>query len=281
MKAFYVKVLGSIVAVGIASCPILADSVTLSPIFVSIGPNPNTPSPSYAGYTYSAQAGVSAGGVNVGGNIKSTPSAYNVLGSSESTVSLQSIVGTPFPSWLGAADPSGPLASESGNCIFWSLEIVGAQDQNSISLNQLNFAQSSTDPLNYFGIKGSYASFAYSPDALGILADGEQISSGSPNQDVNRIVVTGFGGYLDGDPAVTGYQLTGNDSADLQAIDNIYASALGNFSIDTCFTYGAASTCGTVNVVDTVDTPEPSSVIELILGLSLLSFGCLRRHFQV
>jgi len=256
-----------------------ADSVTLSPLFVSIGPNPNTPSPSYAGYTYNAQYGVSAAGVDVGGNINSTPTAYNVLGSGgTATVALQSVVGTPFASWLGVADPSGPLRDETGNCIFWSLEITGTPGKNDISLSQLSFSQSSTDPLDYFGITGSYASFAYAPDAVGILANGHDSGSGSPDQDVNEIIITDFGSYLDGNPAVTGYPLTGNDAVDLQAIDSTFSSALGNFSIDTCFAYGTASTCDAVTVVG---TPEPPSVIIFILGLSLLILSLPRGRHQV
>src|SRR5579863_5263495 len=87
------------------SCSLEAASVTLSPIYVSIGPDANT-SPSYAAYTANAQTGVAAGGVNEGGNIQLIPSAFNVVGSAAHVaVNGTSITNTPFPSWLGVADP--------------------------------------------------------------------------------------------------------------------------------------------------------------------------------
>jgi hypothetical protein len=257
-----------------------ADTVSISQIYVSIGPNANTPSPSYGGYTANAQTGVASGGVNVGGNIVTTPTAYNVIGSGgTATVGTGSIIGTPFPSWLSVADPTGALASETGNMLYWSIVVSGMTGVNDISLSQLSVTQSSTDPLDSFGdptqpsgvFSFSFSGVDYAADTVGILANGTQITSGSSAQLVNQLVITGFSADLD--PAllssITGVTFSGTDAQQMQEMDNAFESTLGNFSINTCFAYsGVAPSCDTVNVI----TPEPASVSLLLLALWLMPF---------
>ena len=260
-----------------AACSAQAATVTLSKIYVSVGPNSVTPSPSYPAYTTNAQTGVLAGGVSVGGDIHATPTAYNVLGSGVS-VSANSIVGTPFPSWFGVADPGGALANETGNALFWSVVISGTPGLNDINLGQVSVQQSSTDPLASFGdplnpFTADYSASSYAFDHLGILADGTLVSSGASTNAVNKIVLTSFSALLD--PLVLaadlGISFTGSHAQQMKQIDDAFALNLGNFSINTCFYYGtAASTCDSVNVI----VPEPA-YSELLFVLIAGCLGCV------
>jgi len=258
-----------------------AETATLSTIYVSIGPDPYS-SPNYSGYTTNAQAGVTAGGVNVGGNINASPSAYNVVGTG--AVAQGQIIATPFSSWLNVADPGGVFSGETGNFLYWSIVITGAPGQNDINLNSVSVVQSSTDPLMTFGDPASpsvalYSTSTYAPDAVGILANGSTITSGSPTQDVNEIVLTGFGAALD--PTLLPNTFTGTDAQQLQQIDAAFAADLGNFSINTCFDYTqtsgtVTSSCDTVNVSA---TPEVSTVRSTAFaGLALIVFWFYRRQ---
>jgi hypothetical protein len=271
----------------LVSCALQAASVTLSPIYVSIGPNANTPSPSYGGYTANAQAGVSGGGVDVGGNMATTPTAYNVVGSGGTvTVSNSSIIGTPFPSWLSVAPPTlASLAGETGNMLYWSVIISGGPG-NTINLDTLNVTQISNDPLDSFGdgagglFSASYAGASYAADHVGVLANGTTVTSGAGTQLVNSIVLTSFSAFLD--PGIlsadTGVTFSGTDAQQMKQMDDAFSFYLGNFAINTCFYYGdpagagTPSTCDSVNVVKAVNvvTPEPASFGSVILTLSML-----------
>ena len=208
------------------------DSVTISPIYLSIGPDANTSS-SYAAYTANAQTAVANGLSSVGGNIQVTPSAFNLIGSG-STVAVDgsSITNTPFPSWLGVADPTGALSGEQGNMLFWSVVLTGSNGSN-ISLSQVTFAQSSNDPLNYFGdpanpFTATYSNYA--PDSVGITSTGTKITSGASTQQVNEIILTGFAAAQSG----YGVPTSGTDAQKLQQIDDAFAAGLGSYSINTC-----------------------------------------------
>jgi hypothetical protein len=263
----------------LAAC--YSEAGVISQIYVSIGPDAGAPSPSYAGYTANAQAGVSSGGKNVGGDIATTPIAYNVLGSgTTATVPIDSIIATSFPSWLSVADPAGSLTGESGNNLFWSVLISGSPGLNDISLADVAVSQNSNDPLNTFGdglggpFTFSYSGSTYSASDVGIMANGTRITSGLASAPVNEIVLTGFSSFLSPATLAADLNLTfsGTDQEQMQQIDSAFAGALGNFSINTCFSLnGGASTC---DVVDVVTTPEPGSIKALSFALALLGGVC-------
>ncbi len=270
----------SILLTSVAVLSLQADDVTISQIYVSIGPNANAPSPSYGGYTTNAQAGVQAGGVNQGGSITNTPTAYNVVGNGNTaTVANSSIIetsdvngGPGFSSWLGTADPGGAFAGETGNMIFFSVVITGTN----ISLSGLNITQSSTDPLSSFGSPSNpftfnFGSTSYSADQVGITAGNTLVTSGLATQQVNEIILTSVGVSLD--PGVLqqdfpGLTFTGTDAQQEQEIIAAFDQDLGNFEINTCYTYtgSTASSCDTVNVL----VPEPSVNAGILLGLATL-----------
>jgi len=255
--------------------PLHAATVTLSQIYVSIGPDANT-SPNYGAYTTNAQAGVIAGGVNEGGSIATTPSAYNVVGTGNTaSVNGAQITNSPFPSWLGVADPTGALAAEKGNMIYWSIVFQGTN----ISLSNINLTQNSTDPLDYFGdstqpgglATTSFAGIDYAPDLVGITSTNQLITSGVGTQLVNEIVITGFGEAQDG----YGFPAVGTDAQQLAAIDQAFAQGLGNYSINTCYYYGpvaqgSPSSCDSTSVANAL-TPEPTAFSTVAIALFLSS----------
>lgn len=277
------KVFGIALSLFFASSLMQAASVTLSPIYVSIGPDQNT-SPSYSAYTTNAQAALAAGQSSLGGSIATTPSAYNAIGSG-STVAANgaSITNSPFPSWLGVADPGGALTGQLGNMIYWNIVFTGTN----ISLSQVNVTQLSTDSLDYFGSPGQPGGLftqtfsSYSSSLVGITSGGAQITSGASTQQVNEIIISGFAAAQDG----YGIANSGTDAQKLQQIDNAFATTLGSYAIDTCFYYGTASssnpnTCDTVDVTNSVVTtsvPEPSSLF-LAIPLLLPAGWFLRRR---
>ena len=194
--------------IGLASVSLLGDpvNVTFSPVYVSIGPNPNT-SPSYGGYTINAQTGVLALGQNEGGTIVpgqpgSSPTAFNLVDNVNRipTITPADIIATSFPSWLGTADPPSPFNNETGNAVFFSIEITSNSPAlNDISLSNVFYAQKSNDlsqtfsnPLTGNDNLVSFANANYGPDAVGILVNGSTTSTGEAGTDlVNAIVLTG------------------------------------------------------------------------------------------
>ncbi len=249
-----------------------AAPITVSPIYVSIGPDGNT-SPSYAAYTANAIVGVTTNAADVGGSIQTTPSAFNLAGNGPTVaVSGPDITNTPFPSWLGVADPAGALSGQLGNMIYWNVVITGTN----ISLSQINVTQASTDPGDSFGNSSNpgglftHTYSTYEPDVVGITSGGIEITSGASTQPVNTIIITGFAAAQSG----YGFNFSGTDAQKLQQTDSALAGILGNYTINTCFYYGAASntnpnTCDAVDVTN-ITAPEPSAFTYAALSLLLL-----------
>jgi hypothetical protein len=269
------------------SCSLQADTVTLFQIYVSIGPRGNT-SPSYAAYTANAQAGVAGGGVNKSGDIATDPTAFNVV-TTGTAADLQgsSITNTPFPSWMGTADPSGALAAEKGSMAYWSIDFQGTN----ISLSNITVTQMSTDKLDYFGdgagglFTFSFSGQDYGADFVGIASDGTVITSGSGTQQVKEIIITGFAVAQDG----YGFGFTGTDAQQLTQINNAFTTGLGTpYDINTCYYYGTAdsinpNSCDTTSVknvlVGTV-VPEPSSFNSVALAFALMPLAWMFRRLR-
>jgi len=240
-----------------------ASADSISPVYISLGPNPFG-SPSYAAYTSNAQAAVASGGGNIG-SIDTSPTAFNTL-SSISTADM--VVDGNFANWRGYANPASPFNSELGTAAFFSVVITG-NGANNLSLSQISFTQHDTDLLvpDYFANSGSYASSTYSADHVGILADGTLVTSGASSQMVNKIILTSFSAAFD----ASFYPDAGQLQLD-QAIADI--NTLGAFALNVCFQDAAAglNSCGTLNVAP---TPEPGT-----FGFIGLTFAGLAVAFR-
>jgi hypothetical protein len=242
-----------------------ASADSISPVYISLGPNPFG-SPSYAAYTSNAQAAVAGGGGNIG-DINASPTAFNTV-SSISTADM--FVDGNFANWRGAANPASPFNSEIGTAAFFSVVLTG-NGTNNLSLSQLTFTQHDTDLVvpDYFGTSGSYASSNYSSDHVGVLADGTLVTSGSSSQMVDKIILTSFSAAFD----ASFYPDSGQLQLD-QAIAD--ANTLGNFALNVCFQDAAAglNSCGTLNVAP---TPEPGNFGFIGLAFAGLALA-FRRH---
>lgn len=240
-----------------------ASADSISPVYISLGPNPFG-SPSYAAYTSNAQAAVAAGGGNIG-NINASPTAFNTV---SSISGADMLVDGNFANWRGGANPASPFNSELGTAAFFSVVITG-NGANNLSLSRITFTQHDTDVLvpDYFANSGSYASSAYSADHVGVLADGTLVTSGASSQMVNKIILTSFSAAFDASFYPDAGQLQLND-----AIADI--NTLGAFALNVCFADAAAglNSCGTLNVAP---TPEPGT-----FGFIGLAFAGLAAAFR-
>ena len=242
-------------------------AASISPVYISLGPNPFG-SPSYAAYTANAQAAVAAGGINIG-NINSSPTAYNTV-TSISTADLE--VDGNFPNWRGVANPAAPFNQQLGTAAFFSVMITG--DRNDISLSDITYTLSDTDPVapDYFANPlyggtpaGSYAGSSYSLDHIGVLPNGNLVTSGPATRRVSQIILTSFSLAFDGSfyPG-SGQQQLNNALADF--------NTLGAFKINVCFQDAkeGLNSCGNLSVTP---TPEPGTfgfIGFVLAGLPLL-----------
>jgi PEP-CTERM motif-containing protein len=251
---------------------LVASADSISPVYVSLGPNPFG-SPSYAAYTSNAQAAVAGGGGNIG-DINTSPTAFNTV---TSVSSADIAVDGNFANWRGTANPGSPFNSELGTVAFFSVVISGNEHANNIRLSQISFTQSDTDLVvpDYFGNplfggmpSGSYASSSYSADHVGVRADGTLVTSGPSSQMVNKIILTSFSDAFDASFYPDDGQQQVND-----AIADV--NTLGAFTLNVCFQANAhLSSCGSLNVAP---TPEPGTFGFIGLAFAGLVLAYRRR----
>lgn len=269
--SYLALVLGPVVAL-----PLVASGDSISTVYVSIGPVPGF-SPSYSGYTTNAQAGVQNGGATTG---SAGPTQFSTV-TSTTWASLNA--DTQFNNWNSVANPAAPYNNEYGNLVFYSVILKAAPGVNGIALDNISYVESSTDPYNYFAYSCSFGGTGcgdanYSSDAVGILANGTAVASGtSGTTDVNEIIITGVGLTLD----VTS-QYSGTPQQQLNQAVSDENSQLGKDTITTCFSDSSdgLSNCGSLSVspTSTAAVPEPASfaMIGLAFALGLPTYRRLR-----
>ena len=101
---------------------------------------------------------------------------------------LMTTISLPF--YRGVFFPTAPWNNERGGTIWWWIEVM-ANAGETVSLADISVVLSSSDSGNVLGKTVSFggAGIVYSPTALGIQADGSEITSGLANQKVKRIIV--------------------------------------------------------------------------------------------
>jgi hypothetical protein len=233
------------------------------------------------------------------GNPATDPAAFLQI----SSMGDQSNIASQFPSWQGQANPSGNFANELGNRLMFPLVVIG--NGQKISLSQVDYSMSSDEPAAnaQFGFSGSFQNFNYvapgAPNSL-IAAVGvingpngpTYVSSGSGNQLVDELLITGIGTALaatDNTPGVTDQDKLDAVQAQydalmpfcLTAAYSLFDNSNGNLiqSSNQNVAFGNDPDC----VPTPVPVPEPG-------GLALLTFAAIggalglrrrSRHYHV
>ena len=182
------------------SGPVLSGGITIS-VFPALAPN-RWGSPSWNAWASNAVTAILNGDSSYGD--PSSPTFYQQI---TNAVPMTNNLVTSFPSWMGVADPGsvfGPaFTQESGNRLTFGMDIKGGT--NLISIAQLSFIMTSTDPGNtldwiYSPIPYSYSSLntgCADPVYLGIIygpnGQNTYVTNGPPTQLVNEIITCGSG----------------------------------------------------------------------------------------
>jgi MYXO-CTERM domain-containing protein len=222
---------------------------------VSLGPNPY--GPAYDVYAAGVIAGLSmdTDGPQAGNNSVTTPS-------------LNDIIVTDYPSWLGTAPPQSGPAGAWGTALFVGVRI--ADPVATFSLADVAVTQSSTDPLDYFGYSHQYNApyDAYAFDRVGILygpnhaADPSDVvlyyQGESPTTLINELLYVGLSAAYD----ASSYS---HDQAGLDAAVADFGT-LGSYTITTAYSVSSGAA-----------VPEPGT-LGLAAAAGLLALGRLRRR---
>jgi hypothetical protein len=182
------------------SGPVLSGGITIT-VFPALAPN-RWGSPSWNAWASNAVTAILNGYSSYGD--PASPTFYQQI---TNTVPVTNNMVTSFASWMGQADPGdvfGPaFAQESGNRLTFGMDIKGGT--NLISIAQLSFTMTSTDPSNTLDWTYSPIPYSYSglntgsadPVYLGIIygpnGQNTYVTNGPATQLVNEIITCGSG----------------------------------------------------------------------------------------
>jgi hypothetical protein len=183
------------------SGPVLGNGGITITVFPALAPN-RWGSPSWNAWSSNAVTAILNGFSSYGD--PSSPTYYQQVTNS---VPVTNNLVTSFPSWMGQADPGnvfGPaFAQELGNRLTFGMDIKGGT--NLISIAQLSFTMTSTDPSNTLDWTYSPIPYSYSgldtgsadPVYLGIIygpnGQNTYVTNGPATQLVNEIITCGSG----------------------------------------------------------------------------------------
>ena len=179
---------------------VLSGGITIT-VFPALAPN-RWGSPSWNAWASNAVTAILNGYSSYGD--PASPTFYQQI---TNTVPVTNNLVTSFASWMGQADPGdvfGPaFAQESGNRLTFGMDIKGGT--NLISIAQLSFTMTSTDPSNTLDWTYSPIPYSYSglntgsanPVYLGIIygpnGQNTYVTNGPATQLVNEIITCGSG----------------------------------------------------------------------------------------
>ena len=240
------------------SAPVFGSGGVTITVFPALAPN-RWGSPSWNAWASNAVTAILDGYSSYGD--PSSPTFYQQL---TSAVPVTNNLVTSFPSWMGVAPGSafGPaFAQESGNRLTFGMDIKGGT--NLISIAQLSFTMTSTDPSNTLDWTYSPVPYSYSglntgsanPVYLGIIygPNGQNtfVTNGPPTQLVNEIITCGSGNAWW--PAGTSADSIATQQSNIVAC----ASQLGARSFFFTGTYTIDGVSGTNSVPFNPVVPNP------------------------
>jgi hypothetical protein len=247
----------------------------------TIGPDSFT-SPNNTGYYQNAINALS--GLSIFANSPAPAAAYT---GPVGTISSNSVLATPYNSWMGVAPPSGAYAGEFGNNLYFGGQMVSAQPGvQQFLVTSVSFSATSnnadggllvapiTGPITFtdFGVTSSGAVVGVIYNGPGTGDDVYITTSGNAGTLVDAIFFSGPStSYFDGSPSGPTDQDSINSA--LATINGFGpVSVTGTFSTSTAF--GGAPGSATADVV-----PEPASYAVMAIGMVGL-FGYVYRRRQ-
>jgi hypothetical protein len=238
-----------------------APVITICP---SVAPNAYAGASSYAAYAASAIAGLSTGAcTNEGGDRATNPAAYNVVSSFAPGDAMVSS----FPMWEGLMNPAAPFNNEYGNRITFGMIIDGGGTK--ISLSELTFTMSSSDPADVLGYSDNYLDYNYNATHVGVIngpGGPTFVTSGSDTALVDEILMVGVGNAL-----WPGIDANGNPLPPDQWAQSITDTAgyISSEMLSVSMSYTLTGPGFTVTANDTIgEVPEPGTLALMSLGLS-------------
>jgi hypothetical protein len=250
-----------------------ANATIVSSVIPSLGPNglAGTPgyttgvsgNPSYIDNAISTLMGLG----NSGTSNTTDPGAFEML---SGTVTPDQAIVTSFPSWLAQASPSGDLAGEFGNRIFFGTSIVATGDPSTIISNPIT---------NFSFAGGEYSDVRVGVQfgADGMLGGGDDtiINSGSAGQVVDAIyyigatdaLAFGFGSDFSYNPNIS-------EQANLDALVDFFSKDhFPQQGLKTTYSLNGQP-LGTGSVIF---VPEPAANLLILVGLVFFATKMRRR----
>src|SRR5579864_3949579 len=158
-------------------------------------------SPSWDGYLTNAIAGIQNGCAATGDSSQAT---YYASGTQFTPGQL---IVTDYNSWDGLVNPGGAFLNELGNRLHDGLRVDGTNGTK-ISLSELRFNMSSSDPGNELAFAGGFnGTDVYNSARVGIIhgVSDTFITSGSATQLVDELIYVGIGNaFCSGQPGHCG-----------------------------------------------------------------------------
>lgn len=131
-----------------------------------------------------------------GVNAYGTPDTPGYYAGPVSSLNASQMVGSPnFFSWNGQPNPSGPYENQFGNAAAFAAAVDGQGVK--ISLSQMAFTATSSDPTNYLGFDYAFTGYGtdqYGTTVLGVVhgPNGDTlVTSGGSNQQVDALYIAG------------------------------------------------------------------------------------------
>jgi hypothetical protein len=232
---------------------------------------------------YAAENGLSTDGA-------AGPTQYNTV---SGLLPVADNIVTGYTSWMGQADPTGAFANEYGNRASFTTEING--NGSLISISELGFSGSSSDPADGLGVGFSFPSdvadptdsfWTYDATDIGVIdnSDGTftYVTSGDPTQLVNEIISIGAGNAYPSYTAAEGGDDPDPTATDQQILDYDLAQIPSSYDFTGTFTYGDTDLgSATFDFGSPASDGSSAAVDALVLGGMVLGGLVLaKRHGQ-